>query len=88
MPRSAGPGRGVVGATRGDVAVDAPEFETREIGLAQVAAIGRCLTGFASEACLKAIEERPELALIAHAWRKGVRHDNLRLSNSSAFAIG
>jgi len=34
------PGRGVFGATRGDVAVDAPEFETREIGLAQLAAIG------------------------------------------------
>jgi hypothetical protein len=34
------PGRGAFGATRSDVAVDAPEFETREIGLAQGAAIG------------------------------------------------
>jgi len=45
------------------------------------------LPGFASEACLKAIEERPELALIAHAWRKGVRHDNLRLSIDGGLSV-
>ena len=69
---------GILRASRGDISVDASACQSFEVGLAAITRVSRGLLGLAAQVFFDAADKRNKLALIAHAWRKGVRHDDLR----------
>src|SRR3954454_23715379 len=56
----------VLGASRRDVSLDDARLEAREVGFAQISAVGGGLPGAATEIGLDAVEEGHELSMVAH----------------------
>src|SRR3954465_12602116 len=56
----------VLGASRRDVSLDDARLEAREVGFAQISAVGGGLPGAATEIGLDAVEGGHELSMVAH----------------------
>ena len=69
---------GVFGAARGDVGGNAALLERSKVRLTQVAAVGGGFFGLVPEVLLDPVDERYELAVVAHAGRQAMCDDDLR----------
>src|SRR6185312_8580154 len=74
----AAPFRWAIGTPRGDAGGDAARAECREVGLAQIAAVGRYLDRRAAQVGGDVVDERHDLPVIARRLDQAVGEDDLR----------
>ena len=68
---------GVLGASGGDVSADVALAQGLQVLLAQITAVGRGFLGFTAEGVVDRIDERHELAVVAHARSQLMGYDDL-----------